>query len=30
MQISATLVVENDGSIAVTYNPTTVKEQTNK
>ena len=30
MQISATLVVENDGSIAVTYNPTTVKEQTTK
>lgn len=28
--ISATLKVENDGSIAVTYNPTTIKEQTNK
>lgn len=28
--ISATLKVENDGSVAVTYNPTTIKDQTNK
>lgn len=28
--ISATLVVDNDGSVNVTYSPTTVKTQTNK
>ena len=28
--ISATLVVDNDGSVNVTYSPATVKTQTNK
>ena len=28
--ISATLEVKNDGSITVTYNPTTIKDQTNQ
>lgn len=28
--ISAKLVVKNDGSITVTYNPTTIKDQTNQ
>ena len=28
--ISATLKVENDGSITVTYNPSTIKDQTNQ
>ena len=29
-RISATLEVKNDGSITVTYNPTTIKDQTNQ
>ena len=28
--ISATLAVENDGSVTVTYDPTTIKDQTNQ
>ena len=28
--ISATLIVENDGSVTVTYNPTTIKDQANQ
>ena len=28
--ISATLLVKNDGSVTVTYNPTTIKDQTNQ
>ena len=28
--ISATLVVDNDGSVTVTYDPTTIKDQTNQ
>ena len=29
-EISATLTVKNDGSVTVTYNPTTIKDQTNQ
>ena len=29
-EISATLKVENDGSVTVTYDPTTIKDQTNQ
>ena len=29
-EISATLVVENDGSVTVTYDPPTIKDQTNQ
>ena len=29
-KISATLTVKNDGSVTVTYNPTTIKDQTNQ